>query len=392
MTKKGGKIANCLKTNVFWISCFGVKKTKLPSLLKQYFNFHMSRINCLSAFVLSIIQSRTISLPQIAGCMLAENINTNYRRLQRFLKDICFIPSKLAYLIATIIDLNKKEKWRLILDRTNWKLGKVHINILFLAVCKQKLAIPLFFTFLCDKKRGNSSQQDRIDLIKRFTKTFGKKCIGLILGDREFIGAIWMNHLIKEGLPFCVRLKEGWQKVSLPSGQMVEVKKCFRGLKKGQIQSLGLRQLGDDKNAVMCYITGLRNEQGEWVIVAHSEGLDNPCEIYRQRWQIEPMFRAMKTGGFNLEATHVIDPKRLECLLSIVAITYALCYRMGEIITQKIPPKPKNHGYWPKSIFRYGLDKIRQSLASLFAKPTYFYDLIRQIFTDFRLSQKKFVM
>lgn len=63
------------------------------------------------------------------------------------------------------------------------------------------------------------------------------------------------------------------------------------------------------------------------------------------------MFRAMKTRGFNLEATHISNPKRLECLLSFVMITYATCYRMGEILTQKIPPKPKKHGYWPKVFF-----------------------------------------
>lgn len=60
---------------------------------------------------------------------------------------------------------------------------------------------------------------------------------------------------------------------------------------------------------------------------------------------------------------------------------------MREILTQQSPPKPKNHGYWPKSILHYGLDKIRQ-----FKKPVHFYDLIYQIFKNVRLSKKKFVM
>lgn len=367
-------------------------KPFLSSLFKQHFNFHLSRINCLTAFIFSIIQSRTISLPHIAICMQGKNSDSNYRRLQRFLEAVSFIPGKLAYLVTAIIGLNKKDKWRLIIDRTNWKLGKVHINILFLAVCKGELAIPLFFLFLWGKKRGNSSQEDRIILIKRFTKTFGKKCIELILGDREFIGAFWLKYLIDQKLPFCFRLKEGWQKVSLPCGRMVEVKRCFHGLKRGELRSLGLRQLGEGKSAVRCYITGIRNEQGDWIIVAHSEGLANPCDAYRQRWQIEPMFRAMKTGGFNLEATHITSPKRLECLLSILMITYATCYRMGEILIKQKPPKPKKHGYWPKSIFRYGLDKIRHSLIPLFKKPVHFYDLIHQIFKNVRLSKKNFVM
>lgn len=181
-----------------------MKKPKLSSLFKQHFNLHLSRIDCLTAFIFSIIQSRTISLPQIATSMPGLNIDSNYRRLQRFLDAISFIPGQLAYLIVAIIGLDKKDTWRLIIDCTNWKLGKVHINILFLAVCKAELAIPLFFLFLWDKKRGNSSQEDRIVLIKRFIKTFGKKCIGLILGDREFIGVLWLQYLIEQKLPFAL--------------------------------------------------------------------------------------------------------------------------------------------------------------------------------------------
>jgi len=315
-----------------------------------------------------------------------------YKRLQRFIQEVIMTPDRLAYLIAAIMALDKRSPWRLVFDRTNWKFGKKHINILFLAICRDRLSIPLFFVFLKDKKSGNSNQQDRINLIEKFTKTFGKKCIGLIMGDREFIGCIWLNYLNKQSIPFCVRLKEGWQKVSLPSGQMVEVKKCFYGLKKGEVRSLGLRQLGEGKNYVNCYITGLRNKKGDWVIVAHSEKLENPCEIYRERWQIETMFRAMKTGGFNLEDTHVTAPDRLECLIGIVSIAYAICYKAGEFVVLKTPPKPKKHGFWPKSIVRYGIDAIFQAIAQIYYQPSLFKQLMYQIFSPIRLSKQFFVL
>lgn len=50
-----------------------------------------------------------------------------------------------------------------VLDRTNWMLGKVHINILYLAVAYKSVCIPLFWVFLEDKQRGNSDHFDRID-------------------------------------------------------------------------------------------------------------------------------------------------------------------------------------------------------------------------------------
>lgn len=365
-------------------------RTKIPSLLSEHFNFHKSRIDCLTIFIFGIIQVRSINLCRICQAMNYENPDSAYKRLIRFIQEVLLLPGKLAFLISAIIGLEKRGKWRLVFDRTNWKFGKQHINILFLAVCRERLAIPLFFTFLKDKKSGNSNHEDRIELLKKFIQTFGKKCIGVLLGDREFIGFIWLKYLIQEGIPFCFRIKDGWQKISTKDGQMLEVRKCFRGLKKGQSRSLGLRKLGDGKKSVYCYITGLRNQNGDWVILAHSENIEDPCEDYRDRWQIETMFRAMKTGGFNLEDTHVTESDRLECLIGVICIAYAICYKSGEMVIAEDPPKVKKHGYYPKSIFRYGLDKLEQLILQS-TQATKFKRFMRQIFSPIRLTKKSFV-
>lgn len=368
-----------------------MKITKLTSLLKLHFGYHLSRIRCLEALIFGIIRMRTVNLSLISTTLESKQ-DSAYKRLQRFIKSVSFSSGRLAYLLASIVGLRKREPSRLVLDRTNWKFGKKHINILYLAACRDGLSIPLFFTFLRGKKCGNSNQRDRIDLMQKFIKTFGKKCVGLILGDREFIGFNWFQYLLEERLPFCIRLQEGWHKVALLDGRSVPVKKCFKGLKKGETRSLGLRQWSEGKTAVSCYITGMRTDTGEWVIVAHSKGLEDPCDIYRDRWQIETMFRAMKTGGFNIEDTHVTAPDRLECLFGVVAIAYAICYKMGEFAVSKSPPKLKKHGYRPKSILRYGLDKITHAIARIHDKPRIFRNILTQIFSPIRLIKKLFVL
>lgn len=368
-----------------------MKFTNLSSVLSEHLSLHSSRIKCLTFFVLSILKVRTVNLSRVAQMMFYEKPESAYTRLKRFIKEVTFDASALAKLIVNIAGFNSKQPLTLVFDRTNWKFGKSYINILFLAVNCKYIALPIFFTFLKGKKSGNSNQQDRIDLINKFIKTFGVKRIGLILGDREFIGAKWLNYLRQKKIAFCVRLKEGWQKVSLIDGRIVEVKKCFPGLQKGEMRSLGLRQLGEGKSAVMCCITGLRNEKGDWVIVAHSEGLENPCEIYRRRWQIECMFRSMKTGGFNLEDTHVTDSSRLECLLSVLAIAYAIGYKAGEYEVTENPPKVKNHGYWPKTILRYGLEKLEQLIIRINTKFIEFKEFMKKILPDLKPRQKFFV-
>lgn len=362
--------------------------TNLSSLISKHFNLNLSRVKALTLFVFSILRARTVNLSMLSITMDYEKSDSAYQRLKRFIKEVSLDSFGLAKLIATIIGFDNKTRWKLIFDRTNWKFGKKHINILFLAICREHLSIPIFFTFLKDKKSGNSNQEDRIELMKKFIKTFGKKCIELILGDREFIGVKWLKYLQENSIAFCVRIKEDWQKVSLPNGRMVEVKKCFPGLKAGEIRSLGLRQLGEGKKAVMCYITGLRTEKGDWVIVAHSEGLENPCEVYRERWQIECMFKALKTSGFNVEDTHVTEPKRLECLLGVLCIAYTIGYKVGEIQIKENPPKLKKHGYWPKSIVRYGLDKLGQLMHRISTKLTEFKRLMRKIFPPVRTLER----
>lgn len=369
-----------------------MKFTKLSSLLRQQFGGHKSRIECLLIFVTSLIQARTVNLSLLSQRMDYDNADSAYKRLQRFIREFFFTPGRLAYLTISIIGFDKRGQWQLIFDRTNWKFGKKHINILFLCVCGKNVSIPLFFTFLKGKKSGNSNQQDRIDLIQKFIRTFGKKRIGVILGDREFVGWKWLGFLVQEQIPFCIRLKEGWQMASSIDGRMIEIKKHFKGLKTGKSKSLGLRKLGVGKQSIMCHITGLKNKKGDWVIVAHSEKIENPCKTYRDRWQIESMFRAMKTSGFQLEDTHVTRSERLECLIGILCIAFAICYKSGEIAIKENPPKPKKHGYWPKSIFRYGLDKITQAFAQIWAYPAKIKTLFAQIFAPVRLSKSCFVL
>ncbi len=57
---------------------------------------------------------------------------------------------------------------------------------------------------------------------------------------------------------------------------------------------------------------------------------------YTQRWQIECLFKAMKSSGFNLEDTHVKHLDRLERLISIVMIAFVWSYNVGDYINENI--------------------------------------------------------
>ena len=64
-------------------------------------------------------------------------------------------------------------KYLLIVDRTNWKWGKEPINTLMLSVAYKGINIPLFWAVL--PVEGNSTTDERIDLLQRVIKYFGAK-------------------------------------------------------------------------------------------------------------------------------------------------------------------------------------------------------------------------
>lgn len=66
---------------------------------------------------------------------------------------------------------------------------------------------------------------------------------------------------------------------------------------------------------------------------------------YRQGWQTEMLFKAMKSSGFNIEDIHVTALDRLEKLFLLTMITFVWGYKIGDYIDSKIKSiKIKKHG------------------------------------------------
>ena len=102
--------------------------------------------------------------------------------------------------------LDQKGAKHLALDRTNWKLGKAHINILALAIVTRKFRIPIMWLHL--GHGGNSSTEQRIELMNQYIDEFGVESIQSLLADREFVGDEWFTYLGENNIPFVSRLRK----------------------------------------------------------------------------------------------------------------------------------------------------------------------------------------
>lgn len=106
----------------------------LSTLIGNHFSISNATIKLMTEFVLALITTRDVNLTSIAVAICSKcKTESQYRKLQRFFAnvDICYVS--LAKLIIQLAKL-ENNKWVLVLDRTNWKFGKLDINILVLSI------------------------------------------------------------------------------------------------------------------------------------------------------------------------------------------------------------------------------------------------------------------
>ena len=60
--------------------------------------------------------------------------------------------------------------------------------------------------------------------------------------------------------------------------------------------------------------------------------MENATEIlsgYMKRWKIECCFRHLKSNGFNVEAMNLKDDGKIQLMIGVVIIAYAMAIREG---------------------------------------------------------------
>ena len=80
-------------------------------------------------------------------------------------------------------------------------------------------------------------------------------------------------------------------------------------------------------------INGVVPKEG-WFILTNFESLEAAISAYKQRFDIEEMFRDFKKGGYNLEDTNV-EGERFISLVLLMALAYTSATIQGQQIKRK---------------------------------------------------------
>ena len=324
----------------------------LIATLGPHFSMSKSRLMTFAVLICGVVQARTVNLSHLAGHFPGTALHaSNYRRLQRFFQYERLNGDVVARLITGL--LNYARPRYLALDRTNWKFGHRDINVLVLALVTRRFRVPLMWVQM--GRAGSSDTAQRIALMQRYLDLFGASSIKLLLADREFIGADWLEFLCKNNVPFAIRLREG---MILRIGGRAHsfaslLRKPRRGTWAGRLE--GMR--------TELQFAAMRLSGGEALIVATNTGeAGRAMRDYRRRWRIECMFGDCKTRGLNLEDTHIVNPAKLDMLMGIIALAMGWAYRCATRSKGRRTIRRKTHGRREKSWFRTGLDALRRWL------------------------------
>jgi hypothetical protein len=134
-------------------------------------------------------------------------------------------------------------------------------------------------------KRGNSSTNERIDLIESFVQLFGVECIESLVDDREFVGEKWLGCLNEMNIRYFIRIRNNF-KVYLPKqGKEVTAWYLFSNLKTNKLRHY---QPILYVNNELCYLSGkkiiAKDGSTEFLIIVSYNDPDHSMEYYQERW------------------------------------------------------------------------------------------------------------
>ena len=327
-----------------------MNNTSLTQKLSKHFLMHPSRLKTFAAAILGAMSSGNCQQYSLSRMLESPTCKSGIRRIERLFQKQELTCSSLALFLVEALDFIGL--FDLCLDRSNWEFGEKNINYLVLSWrISKELSLPLLFVEL--DKGGNSNTNERIDLIQQFIDIFGQGRIKSLSADREFVGKIWCDYLVRNKIPFYMRHRIN---IKIPYG--TETLRCigdfFDHLKPNQTRILYKRMYEEE----VCFI-GKRLKNGELLIILTNQTHKNEADIlneYRKRWSIEELFKKLKTSGFHWENTHMKRSERLSKLLIILSIAVLWSYLMGVALQRAYK---KTLDCFAKTIFRYGLQNFQ---------------------------------
>ena len=326
-----------------------------------------------------ISQSKTVNISRVNDEIQpiesgSKNLNSQYNYLLKLFQSGDYERLiKTCFQFLVVHFYGGESGVKLLIDRTNWSLGKQEVNILVVGLLtKEGILIPLIWEDLGHK--GNSDGEMRLKLIDRLLDWWCGMSIPIpefeIIGDREFIGEKWLVGLSRREIKYVIRLRcdlsfETW----LEGEYQIDIRKGLPCLheylieKEQQYVEVVLHQ---EAIAHVFVVENDNNASKKEPFIYFITNLDDvhlASEDYRKRWKIEVCFKHLKSLGFNLEDFNMLGQHKTNILMAVLTIVYAITVKQDPQIVEQADAdieykNGKKHAR--KSVFRKGISRITQ--------------------------------
>jgi hypothetical protein len=305
----------------------------MQAFLKQAGVFTPSQVRRVVQATSAIVLARKCGLRELAR--FVHRAGSQPARLQwlrrqldaPFLQPAYGYEAVLGKLLATV----PEREWHVVMDRTHvagWKQ-----DVVMVALSYRKRAIPLVW---CRIAPGRASTTCILQLLERTQRLIPAQVRIIFQGDSEFAHVAILDWL----------RDQGWDFIGAQSGQThfyypgEETSQALNSLvvKKGRTQHLAHVLLGQSHRFgdVDVYafrqphhrVPSQRSREMQYLATSLS-----PTRLVRalgkRRWGIECLFQDLKSGGWDIEASCLEHPQRMDSLLSLLALVYLYLTLLG---------------------------------------------------------------
>lgn len=213
---------------------FSHKSSEIFSIILPIFKstMNLAHIKCPSMLLGALCTVQTVCLSKLAAAF--DNRASSESSFQRFLAQMVLDLDAVAGYLKSRIPVDGP--YTLTMDRTNWKFGDVNINALVLSIAYDHMSFPILFRLL--PKRVNSNFKERINIMERFIRLFGRDSIKCLVADREFVGNEWFKWLNDNAIQYHIRIRDNFWVEDPRAGRKIRAQHIFANLKHGEERTL----------------------------------------------------------------------------------------------------------------------------------------------------------
>lgn len=258
---------------------------------------------------------------------------------------------------------------QLVIDGT--KVGFGH-HLLMVGVLYHRRTLPLAWS-VHRGSRGCTTAAQQIALLKRVSSVLPPNSPVSLLGDAEFGSVPLCAWLRQQGWPFVIRSK-GCHMVCWPGQPWVKL--AALALRPGETRLIGWVSFTRRHAMVGLWLVlhWAEGEEEAWYLLSPQPmSAREMISAYRRRMWIEEMFGDCKGHGFDLEATHLRDPRRISRLVWGVCMAFVWLITTGSWVVKR------GYRHWvdcksrrDKSYFRIGWDWVARCLRLAEPVPIHF--------------------